>query len=235
MKKQAFIFLSGLMWVQLYTVAIQAQSSKLLPVTDFAAKIEALPTAPIIDIRTPEEYAKGHIPNAINVNWLSGEFEKQSVALDPALPVLLYCLGGGRSASATLKMKEMGFREIYELEGGLLKWRAAGMPEEMTNYQTAGISTLQFQEMLQMKKLVLIVFYADWCGQCNKLKPIINETVTESAGNLTAYWINVDDNRDLVKAMGIDAIPVIHIYRDQSLIWSHTGFIDKIEVLDNIQ
>lgn len=78
----------------------QTQGAKTnLSATEFADKIKELPTATIIDVRTPDEFSKGHLANANNYDWNGNEFDKQIAPLDKSKPVFIYCLSGGRSSS----------------------------------------------------------------------------------------------------------------------------------------
>ena len=105
----------------------QASRTTLAP-TEFAGKIRALPTAAVIDVRTPEEYSGGHLQNALNIDWNGNSFDQQVSSLDKSKPVLVYCRSGSRSAAAASKMRAAGFKEVYELQGGIMKWTAAGLP-----------------------------------------------------------------------------------------------------------
>lgn len=99
-----------------------------LSAIEFSEKINALPSATIIDVRTPEEFAEGHLQNAKNYNWNGADFEKQTKTLDKSKPVFVYCLSGGRSSSAANKMRSDGFKKVFELRGGISKWRAENLP-----------------------------------------------------------------------------------------------------------
>ncbi|WP_292365338.1 MULTISPECIES: rhodanese-like domain-containing protein [unclassified Methanoculleus] len=80
----------------------------------------------IVDVRRPDEFAGGHIPGAININ--SAEFSEHLDGLDPEATYLVYCQRAGRSAGVREMMREAGFCEVYEIEGGLNAWEAAGLP-----------------------------------------------------------------------------------------------------------
>jgi phage shock protein E len=80
----------------------------------------------IVDVRRPEEFAAGHIPGAININ--SAGFSEQIDGLDTEATYLIYCQWGARSAGVRELMREAGFREVYEIEGGVSAWEAAGLP-----------------------------------------------------------------------------------------------------------
>jgi thioredoxin 1 len=126
-----------------------------------------LPLATVVDVRTPEEFTKGHLQNALNYNWNGSEFQKQVSTLDKSKPVFVYCLSGGRSSAAANQMRSDEFKKVYELSGGIMKWRAVNLPETTTNtIASTGMSKQQFDTLLNSDKLVLIDFYADLCAPC---------------------------------------------------------------------
>lgn len=99
-----------------------------LTAAEFDAKIKGDPTAPLIDVRTPDEFSQGHLPNAVNIDWNGNNFNTQIAALDKTKPVYVYCLSGARSGSAADKMRTDGFTEVYELSGGIKQWKAENRP-----------------------------------------------------------------------------------------------------------
>jgi len=82
----------------------------------------------LIDVRTPEEFASGHLENAVNMNYFDSDFDAQIKTLDKNKTVYLYCKSGRRSANAAEKLEDMGFVKIYDLEGGTVNWQAKGLP-----------------------------------------------------------------------------------------------------------
>ena len=90
--------------------------------TAFADKIKTTTNAQIIDVRTPEEFAGQHIDNAENIDWNGDDFDGKVSKYDKTKPVFVYCMSGGRSKKAAEKLEELGFKTIYELQGGIMKW-----------------------------------------------------------------------------------------------------------------
>lgn len=91
--------------------------------TTFAKAIKTLSNEQIVDVRTPGEFSKGAIENAVNMNYHDRDFAEQAVGkLDKNKPVMLYCAGGVRSAKAAKILKKQGFKEIYDLESGYTGW-----------------------------------------------------------------------------------------------------------------
>jgi len=82
----------------------------------------------IVDVRTPEEFAEEHIENAINVDFRSEAFRDELNKLDKNKTYLIYCRSGARSGKALNIMEELNFREVYNISGGIIEWKAEGLP-----------------------------------------------------------------------------------------------------------
>lgn len=93
----------------------------VLPVLEFKARIEN-DSIQLIDVRTPLEFNSGHIKGAKNIDFYSGKFNVEFEKLNKSQPVYLYCRSGSRSRQSAHKLIAMGFKEIYDLEGGYLNW-----------------------------------------------------------------------------------------------------------------
>lgn len=84
----------------------------------------------VLDVRTKEEYRKGHIPGSVLIDFTADDFEQQVAKLDKSKTYLVHCAVGGRSARACKKMDQLGFQKLYNLEGGMGAWEKAGKPVE---------------------------------------------------------------------------------------------------------
>jgi thioredoxin 1 len=214
---------------------VTQDASTNLTAIDFAAKIKNLQNAQLVDVRTPEEFKKGHLENAKNIDWNGNDFEKQISLLDKSKPAFVYCLSGGRSAEAAAKMREDGFKLVYELNGGMMKWRSAGMPEVSGNStDSKGMSQKQFEELMSSEKITLVDFYADWCAPCKKMKPILDGISDELSNSVEVIRINVDDNPVLCKALQIDSLPALQIYKNRVLSWNNIGLLSKQEIMSKL-
>ncbi|WP_378177314.1 rhodanese-like domain-containing protein [Aquimarina sp. SS2-1] len=80
----------------------------------------------LIDVRTPNEYAEGHIEGAINIDFSDENFETLISEVDKSKPVAVYCGRGGRSNKCSSYMKKAGFTKIYDLDGGITEWKYKG-------------------------------------------------------------------------------------------------------------
>jgi thioredoxin len=146
----------------------------------------------------------------------------------------VYCLGGGRSAEAASLMRSEGFTKVVELEGGMMKWRTDGLKEVATSVKSAGMSMSDFNKLMTSDKKVFVDFYAEWCAPCRKMKPALEEISAELKETIEVVRINVDENTELCKSLKIDALPVLHLYKDGKRTWEHKGYLDKQGMLDAI-
>lgn len=96
-----------------------------LNVSDFAKKISDTSVV-LLDVRTPGEFASGHIAGATNIDFESGTFASDILKLDKNKTYAVYCRSGNRSAQATALMAKDGFKSIFNLNGGIINWQSAG-------------------------------------------------------------------------------------------------------------
>ncbi len=84
----------------------------------------------VIDVRTPEEYAAGHINGAVNYDYYSDDFEEklEENLTDKSKPYIVYCRSGKRSLYSAQIMEELGYKDVTNLDGGFLAWENAGKP-----------------------------------------------------------------------------------------------------------
>ena len=84
----------------------------------------------IIDVREQDEFMKGHLPNAILIPRGFLELRIEHTIPDRNQKIYLYCGGGNRSALAARSLQEMGYANVFSLEGGLSQWAREGKPVE---------------------------------------------------------------------------------------------------------
>ena len=82
----------------------------------------------VLDVRTPEEFAEGHLDGAVLVDFYDADFAEQLAALDTNVPYLVYCQSGNRSGQALGVMEQLGFSSAADVDGGIAAWSAAGLP-----------------------------------------------------------------------------------------------------------
>ncbi|MBI5090370.1 MAG: rhodanese-like domain-containing protein [Actinobacteria bacterium] len=114
------------------TPAPAASAAPVFELIDATAAQQLIAAPPaglvVLDVRTPEEFATGHLPGAIDLDARSDTFTDELAQLDREVPYLVYCHSGNRSAAAVATMRELGFTRVSELDGGITAWQFAGIP-----------------------------------------------------------------------------------------------------------
>ncbi|MCL2014101.1 MAG: thioredoxin [Oscillospiraceae bacterium] len=89
-----------------------------------------------------------------------------------------------------------------------------------------------FNELVLRSKLpVLVDFYADWCGPCQSLAPVIEEIAEETAGSVSVYKMNIDQNRNFALEHSILSIPTLIIFQNGKTVNTMLGFNEKDKIL----
>lgn len=199
---------------------------KKVPAATFKTAIESQEQPQLLDVRTPEEFAKGHLNQAQNINWNDDDFNSRVGKLDKTKPVYVYCQGGGRSASAAARLAELGFKDITDMEGGVMAWRVADLPLEEV-LKIGGMSPEAYQEMIGKHKYVLVDFYAEWCGPCKKMKPYLEKMAKDKKLGIEIIRLDVDEHNTLATFLGIEGLPTLKMYQSGIEVWNHLGYIDE--------
>src|SRR5690606_4885168 len=83
----------------------------------------------LVDVRTKEEFTDSHIGKAQNVCVNDDDFKEKAAKLNTVKAIYVCCKGGGRSAQAAMVLKDMGVKEIYDMQGGFINWESQGLHE----------------------------------------------------------------------------------------------------------
>jgi rhodanese-related sulfurtransferase len=101
---------------------VSTAQTKLSP-DDFEKLIKNDKNVQLVDVRSPQEVANGHLEKAVNINIADADFEAKMSQLDKTKPIAVYCGVGGRSGKAAAKLTSLGFTKIYDLQGGITAWK----------------------------------------------------------------------------------------------------------------
>ena len=101
----------------------------------------------------------------------------------------------------------------------------------MANELIKHVSDATFDvEVLQSKEPVLVDYWAEWCGPCKMIAPILDEVATGYAGKLRVAKMNVDENRDIPAKFGIRGIPTLMLFKDGVLAATKVGAMSKSQL-----
>ncbi len=213
----------------------QSPAVKTVDVNEFSAKLNTTKNAQLIDVRTPEEFANQKIDNAVNIDWNGTDFETKAKLLDPKKAVFVYCKVGGRSGKASQKLAEMGFSNVYNLDGGIMKWNASGKFSDVQKVaEIVGMNPQTFLQTVQKDPKVMVNFHAKWCGPCKIMEPYILKMQKDMNGTIKIIRLDADQNQSLIDSLKIDGLPVILIYENGKEIFRNVGLMTEAELKKQI-
>jgi rhodanese-related sulfurtransferase/glutaredoxin len=176
----------------------------------------------LLDVRSIEEYNAGHLPNALQADWNNdAEFAKRTKALDKSKTVLVYCLSGARSNSAMQWLYSNGFKKVYNLQGGINKWKQANKSVEK-GIEVAQINVESFKLNIVKYDEVFVDFGAPWCPPCKKME----STIDSLQKVFTVIKINVSEQEEISKAFSIEEMPTLIYYKKGVEVFRNKGIID---------
>ncbi|MDG2455817.1 MAG: thioredoxin domain-containing protein [Bacteroidia bacterium] len=185
----------------------------------------------LVDVRSPEEFAMNHLENASNIDVNSSDFAQKAALLDKSKDVLVYCKSGGRSTMAAAQIKAMGYN-VYELGGGILRWKAEGykiiVGAKKSN--SSGYSLARYNEAVSSGKVVLVDFYATWCGPCKAMAPHVETMKKKYGDELVVLKVDTDKSLEVSEHFKINAIPLIKIYKNGKEVYDKTGYHSEEEL-----
>jgi thioredoxin 1 len=91
-----------------------------------------------------------------------------------------------------------------------------------------------FNELINSDKPTLVDFYADWCGPCKMMTPIIEETKSKLGDKATVLKVNVDENKEVSMKYGVRSIPTIILFKNGEPIWRQSGVVQSKVLVDKI-
>jgi rhodanese-related sulfurtransferase len=119
-------------WIMLvFAAGCMGQDTRLLE-PEAAAELmrenRGNPDFVILDVRTPEEFRQGYIENAVLIDYYAPDFRDRFARLDRDATIFMYCRSGNRSSHVLALADKLGFRQVFDLRGGIVAWKKAGLP-----------------------------------------------------------------------------------------------------------
>lgn len=181
------------------------------------------PGVQLLDVRTAEEFRTGYLPDALQADFTDKEeFFSRIRHVDKHKPVYIYCLSGGRSAAAAQWMRSNGYKNVVEMEGGIIAWKKAG--KTLTGSDKAPQMTIsEYASAVSVKGWVLVDVGAAWCPPCRKMEPVVQQLVSDKQ----LKRVNVDGGRDadVMKTINAGTLPTFLLYKDGKEVWRKEGLV----------
>lgn len=189
----------------------------------------------LLDVRTPREVSKSYIKDAVFMDFHDSLFKEKLTTIDKSKTIYVYCAIGVRSHDAAVMLRENGIKEVYDLSGGIINWKLAGLPvEKGKDYDSRkGISKEDFISSIKDKPLALVDFYAPWCAPCQVMVPALDSITISMKDSVNIVKINADENLELMKALHFNNLPYIMVYKNGVAVFRQDGFMSR-EQMENL-
>jgi len=208
----------------------KAQVNTSLTATEFENGIAGKDSIQVLDVRTAGEFASGHLHGALLADWKDkNEFSRRIAFIDKNKPVYIYCLGGGRSEAAAVKMRATGYKEVYELKGGINAWKAENKAVEGKS-NAKQMSKEEFNTAIKGGKFVLVDFGAEWCPPCRKMEPVLKNLQKNNPNKFTLVKVDGGKDEDILKEFNVTALPVFILFKDGKQVWRRDGIAAENEI-----
>jgi len=191
----------------------------------------------ILDVRTEEEILKGYITDATFIDYYSNDFKNKVDLIDKEKVIYIYCKSGGRSLKASKIISQMGFSEVFNLEGGFMRWKQKGLPynNDSINKKTDIKAMLQSEidSIIFSNNKVLLCISTKWCLPCRKMVPVINKLDSVLKEKIHILKLDPDYNPLIIKKYNIQSLPTFVLYEDNLEIWRKNGIIAYDDLVSN--
>jgi len=188
----------------------------------------------VLDVRTPQEFSRGHIANSTLISVSDRDFTNKVTMLQKDKPIYVYCLSGSRSRAAANYLANNGFKQVYNLQHGLIDWQGNNLPLEQSATIAASNSKIytpsDFKTLTSSNKLVFVDFNAVWCAPCKTMSPVIDKLLENYKQKVKVEKIDMEANRELAQSLDVQSIPGFVLFKNGQKIWSGKGVLSYDEL-----
>ena len=209
---------------------LKAQIVHLSPELFYKETLAQKNSIQLFDMRNEASFARGHIKKARQFDYESDDFENeitQQFSFD--VPLLIYCASGEKSNEAAVFLHEIGFKKVIVLEGGFVNWASKSKPYVSFSKAiepSVVFTTKDFERLVTSQPIVLVDFFATWCGPCKKLSPILSKLETEMH-EVNFLKLDADTNELIVNHLSVSEIPTLLLYKNGRQVWRSTGILSE--------
>ncbi|RLD73962.1 MAG: hypothetical protein DRJ07_20160 [Bacteroidetes bacterium] len=193
----------------------------------------------LLDVRTKGEFDNEHIESSGQLNYYAFDFKKKLDLLPKDQEIYLYCNTGYRSEKTAKMLIKKGYTNVYNLERGIMEWNFEELPviigEKTDKKQADKVNIEMFASTIASDTLVLIDFYAPWCGPCRKMMPLIDSIKTQYHPQMKVFKVNSDVSKKLIKQQKIIGVPLFRLYRNNELLFEKDGMMTRNELTGIIE
>ena len=193
----------------------------------------------ILDVRTSQERAHGYINNSTHIDFYDDSFLEKVNLLNKENSIYIYCKVGGRSTKVSEKISELGFKDVYNLEGGFISWSGHNLPfefslENKSESLSQGFTKADIDSILSLNTKTLIYISTKWCAPCREMNPIVERLEKNLSNHLQIINIDLDNNYFVKDMYDISSIPLFVLYKNSEEVWRKNGIIAYSDIAEKL-
>lgn len=180
----------------------------------------------LLDVRTAGEYQAGHISHSLQADWHNlTQFKDRVQHINKEKAVYVYCAAGPRSTAAAKWLRDNGYKTVYELKGGFIKWKSANKPVAEAEKGVTQLTMDDYQAMIKTSPVILVDFGAEWCPPCRNMEPILVQLQKDLPGKFKLIKVDAGIHTELLKQMNAEDIPTFIVYKNGKEVWREHGIV----------
>lgn len=210
---------------------ISSTKAQSLDADQFHNEIKSQPTAKLLDIRSHSIFMKGHIKNAINLDFDLDDFESLAGRyFKKEQSILLYGGSDYMTNNAVMFLTDLGFKQVKSLKGGFAEWISASKPYKTDQYSgpLASFTPANFEAMKQRYSKLLVFLETPSCAYCLKMKPYLAKTAAANGTKLLK--IDIAQNENMSYYFEASGTPTMLIFDRERQVWKGNSFMTAEEL-----
>lgn len=182
--------------------------------TEFA-KLAYEPNAQVLDVRTIGEFRSGHLKGAMQADWLNQiQFDERTSYLEKDHPLYVYCMSGNRGTEAAKYLREKGFNDVRNLDGGLVAWKSSGKKLVECKPHGEETPTATYEKITASAPQVIVGFNAEWSPPCKKMQPVLSAFSISHSTGVKVVSMDGGTESSLMHQLHVTALPTYILYRE---------------------
>lgn len=216
----------------LFLTHVSSLSAQSLNAEAFNQGIKSKDNTQIVDIRTYEKFARGHIKYAVNIDFEEDNFENL-VTKYYSINTPLYIYAGSDFASnnARVFLNDLGYKNIFTLKGGFSEWVMDSKPyvSELENFEPiAAFTPENFKRALAINPRLFVFLQTPSCGYCKQMKPYMAQQAKNAGYKLLE--IDIEENENMSYFFDAHETPTMLIYNYRKQVWKNKGMLKEQEL-----
>jgi thioredoxin 1 len=212
----------------LFAIQTKAQDIQRLDSETFAFALRQDPNVQLVDLRSQDAFDEGHIKNAVSAPYENDNFENLAQKLiDKTRTLFLYCQTGTEGRNASIFLKDLGFKEVYFLDGGFTQWTASSKPYVSSGRNNHPIVTFTVDDLnraVASSRKLFLFLEAPMCKPCKAMESMIQKN-TGTHNGIKLLKLDISKEIAIAEYFNAKETPTFIYFKNGRQLWKYSGEI----------